>query len=124
MDHLGKAGIIKGDIITKIDEKEINKMVELREYLYSKKPGEKIKLTLENSELKEVEIELRKEIRTYENLINYMKIKINSNIKKSIQKIWLNLLPQPYLFKNIFYYTNVFRLQISVYILLQLILVF
>ena len=57
----GKVGVAKGDILTKIDGKEINKMTKLREYLYSKKPGEKVVLTLENSSLKEVEVELRKE---------------------------------------------------------------
>lgn len=57
----GKVGVAKGDILTKIDGNEINKMTKLREYLYSKKPGEKVVLTLENSSLKEVEVELRKE---------------------------------------------------------------
>lgn len=56
----GKMGIKKGDIITKIDGVEINKMTELREYLYSKRPGDKISLTVENSEHQTLEIELRK----------------------------------------------------------------
>lgn len=77
-DLRGKSGILKGDIITKADGKEINKMVELREYLYSKKPGEKIKLTLENSNLKEVEIELRKKI--VENVVQNQK-KICKSVK-------------------------------------------
>lgn len=34
------AGIKVGDIITKVDNLEIDKMIELREYLYSKKPGD------------------------------------------------------------------------------------
>ena len=35
-----------GDIITKIDGNSINKMSELRSYIYKKKPGEKIILTI------------------------------------------------------------------------------
>lgn len=34
------AGIKVGDIITKVDNLEIDKMIELREYLYSKNPGD------------------------------------------------------------------------------------
>lgn len=37
-------GIISGDIITKIDDQTINKMSELRKYIYSKKPGDVVKL--------------------------------------------------------------------------------
>ena len=57
----GKSGLKKGDIITKIDEIEINKMTELREYLYSKKPGDKIILNVEDGESKVIEIELGRE---------------------------------------------------------------
>jgi len=38
--------IIVGDIISKIDNIEINKMNDLREYIYSKSPGEKVKLKI------------------------------------------------------------------------------
>lgn len=38
--------IIVGDIICKIDDIEINKMNDLREYIYTKAPGEKIKLKI------------------------------------------------------------------------------
>lgn len=35
-----------GDIITKIDNTELNKMSDLRRYIYSKKPGDKVTLTV------------------------------------------------------------------------------
>ena len=54
----GKSGLMKGDIITKIDDKEINKMTELREYLYSKKPGDTVTLEVQNSRQKTLEITL------------------------------------------------------------------
>lgn len=38
--------IIIGDIISKIDDIEINKMNDLREYIYTKSPGEKVKLKI------------------------------------------------------------------------------
>ncbi len=41
-----KAGIKVGDIITKIDNHKFTKMMELRKYLYSKNPGEKIVLSI------------------------------------------------------------------------------
>ena len=40
------SGIISGDIITKIDNVELNKMIDLRKYIYSKHPGDKVKLTV------------------------------------------------------------------------------
>ena len=50
-----------GDIITKIDEKEINKMSELQEYLYSKNPNDKINILLNrNGKEKSINIELGK----------------------------------------------------------------
>lgn len=58
----GKEEIKKGDIITYIDGVKINKMTELREYLYSKKPGEKVTLEIEDIEPRIVEIELREKI--------------------------------------------------------------
>ena len=40
------SGITSGDIITQIDGIELNKMSDLRKYIYSKKPGDKVKLTV------------------------------------------------------------------------------
>lgn len=55
----GKEGLKKGDIITEIDGQPINKMTELREYLYTKRPGEKVTLAIEDTEPKVIEVELR-----------------------------------------------------------------
>ena len=56
-----KTDLKVGDIITKIDEKNINKMSELREYIYTKKPGDEIKLTiLRNKKEKEITVNLGK----------------------------------------------------------------
>ena len=51
----------EGDIITKIDDKEVNKMSDLQEYLYSKNPKDKINIII-NREGKEknISIELDK----------------------------------------------------------------
>lgn len=38
------AGIRPNDVITKIDDRIINKMTELRSYIYTKKPGDEITL--------------------------------------------------------------------------------
>lgn len=43
---LREAGIKEGDIITKIDDTVINKMSELKEYVYNKKPQDEIALTI------------------------------------------------------------------------------
>ena len=40
------SGLKTGDIITKIDEIKVNKMSELREYIYTKKIGDEVKLTI------------------------------------------------------------------------------
>ncbi len=56
----GKVGLKKGDIITKIDGVEINKMTELREYLYTKRIGDKVILSVEDSTSKELEVVLGK----------------------------------------------------------------
>ena len=40
------SGLKEGDIITKIDNIEINKMSELRKYIYTKKAGEEVSLTV------------------------------------------------------------------------------
>ena len=41
-----KSGLKIGDIITKIDDEEINKMSKLRTYIYRKKPNDKVVLTV------------------------------------------------------------------------------
>jgi len=41
-----KSSIKVGDIILKIDELELNKMCDLRRYIYTKSPGDEVKLTL------------------------------------------------------------------------------
>lgn len=41
-----KAGVKEGDIITKIDNIELNKMSELREYIYTKSPNDEVTLTI------------------------------------------------------------------------------
>ena len=41
-----KTALKVGDIITKIDETEINKMSELRSYIYGKAPGDEVSLTI------------------------------------------------------------------------------
>lgn len=56
-----KAGLKEGDIITKIDGKELNKMSDLREYIYNKSPGEEVNLTiLRNRKQNEIKIKLAK----------------------------------------------------------------
>lgn len=42
-------GILKGDIILKIDDKEINTMNELKEYVYSKYPGDEVNLSIKRN---------------------------------------------------------------------------
>ncbi len=42
-----KAGIKKGDIITKIDGENLNKMSELRKYIYTKKPNDEVTLLVQ-----------------------------------------------------------------------------
>ena len=44
--NLKNANIKSGDIITKIDNKELEKMSELRTYIYSKNPGDIVNLTI------------------------------------------------------------------------------
>lgn len=52
-------GLKVGDIIKKIDDKEINTMSQLRNYIYQKNPGDKIKLTLQrNGKESQIEVEL------------------------------------------------------------------
>lgn len=52
-----KTNIKIGDIITKIDGNAVNRMSELRNYIYRKKPGDKISLTI-NRNNKEYNVEL------------------------------------------------------------------
>lgn len=42
----GKAGIKVGDIIISIDQNDVDKMIELREYIYSKSPNTKVTLKI------------------------------------------------------------------------------
>ena len=56
----GKAGLKVGDIIASIDNIEIDKMIELREYIYSKNPGEMVTLKVIDGEEKEVKVVLGK----------------------------------------------------------------
>lgn len=53
------SGLKTGDIITKIDEITVNKMSELREYIYTKRIGDEVKLTiLRNNREKIINIKL------------------------------------------------------------------
>ena len=55
------SGLKTGDVITKIDNISINKMGELRSYIYTKKPGDEITLTyLRNKREHSVKIKLGK----------------------------------------------------------------
>ena len=54
-----KSGLQIGDVITKIDNNELEKMCDLREYVYSKSVGEIVYLTvLRNNKEKTVEVKL------------------------------------------------------------------
>lgn len=56
-----KAKLTVGDVITKIDGIEINKMSQLKEYIYTKNPGDEVTLNiLKNKNNKEVKIKLVK----------------------------------------------------------------
>ena len=55
-----EAGLEQGDVITKIDEKEVGKMSELQEQIVQHKPGDKVKITyLRNKKEKAVNVTLR-----------------------------------------------------------------
>lgn len=54
---VAKTNIKIGDIITKIDEISVNKMSELRNYIYGKKAGDTVKLTITRNK-KEYEVEV------------------------------------------------------------------
>lgn len=54
-------GLLVGDIITKIDNIELNKMSDLRKYIYTKNVGDKVMLMVERKGRSfGIEIELRK----------------------------------------------------------------
>ena len=54
-------GLKKGDIITKIDEKNLYTINDLREYIYTKKPGDKVNLSVNMGKyVKDIEITLGK----------------------------------------------------------------
>ena len=54
-----KSGLQIGDIITKIDDNNLEKMCDLRQYIYSKKIGDKVVLTvLRNNKERTVEVTL------------------------------------------------------------------
>lgn len=54
-----ESNLQQGDIIKKIDNIEINKMIDLQEYIYYKKPKDKVSLTIErNGKEIEVNVEL------------------------------------------------------------------
>lgn len=58
---LATSSIKPGDIITKIDGIEINRMSELRSYIYTKRPGEKVTLTINrNNKEHQEEVVLKK----------------------------------------------------------------
>lgn len=54
-------GILVGDIITKIDDVELNKMSDLRKIIYSKSPGDRVMLMIKRKNKNfGIEIELGK----------------------------------------------------------------
>ena len=56
-----KTSLKIGDVITKIDELELNKMCDLRCYIYTKKPGDEVTLTiLRNSKEQQIKVTLGK----------------------------------------------------------------
>lgn len=58
---VAKTNIKIGDIITKIDGNNINKMSELRKYIYQKKPGDKVELVINrNNKEYKTEVKLNK----------------------------------------------------------------
>lgn len=57
------SGLRTGDVITKIDEITVNKMSELRNYIYTKKVGDEVNLTiLRNNKEKNIKIKLGKRV--------------------------------------------------------------
>ena len=66
-----KTNLKTGDVITKIDGNSINRMSELRTYIYRKKPGEKVTLTISR---------------------NNKRTSNRSNVKQKVDKIRHNVL--------------------------------
>ena len=59
---VAKTNIRIGDIITKIDGNNINRMSELRSYIYTKAPGDKVALTImRNNEEYQIDVNLSKQ---------------------------------------------------------------
>lgn len=56
----GEAGIVSGDVITTVDNEEINTVMEFKEKLFLKKNGDtmKIKLNAKNNEIKEIDVKV------------------------------------------------------------------
>ena len=66
IDKYGPCGITDlkvGDIIFSIDNVELNKMTELREYIYSKQPNDEVVLHVIDGEEKDIKVKLRKKMR-------------------------------------------------------------
>jgi len=58
---ISKTNLKIGDVITKIDELELNKMCDLRCYIYTKKPGDEVTLTvLRNNQEQKIKVTLAK----------------------------------------------------------------
>ena len=56
-----KTGLRMGDVITKVDDFNINKMSELRTYIYTKAPGDIVSLTVNrNGKIYNVRVKLGK----------------------------------------------------------------
>lgn len=59
--NAAKTGLKIGDVITKIDDLKLNKMCDLRCYIYTKKPGDEVNLTiLRNNKEQQVRVTLGK----------------------------------------------------------------
>ena len=59
--NAAKTGLKIGDVITKIDDLKLNKMCDLRCYIYTKKPGNEVSLTiLRNNKEQQVKVTLGK----------------------------------------------------------------
>lgn len=60
MDSPARASLKVGDIILKIDNLELNKMCDLRSYIYTKYPGDEVNLTIyRNGKQIEVRVKLK-----------------------------------------------------------------
>lgn len=59
--NAAKTGLKIGDVITKIDDLKLNKMCDLRCYIYTKKPGDEVSITiLRNNKEQQVKVTLGK----------------------------------------------------------------